>query len=129
MLRFVTGNEGKVEEARAYLPMDVEQFGYDYVEIQSDDLAEIAARGARESFRALGGTEPVAVEDSGLFVDALDGFPGPYSAYAEYTLGIERVHRLVEHEDDRRASFRSVVAYAADADSQAAVDADSQATD
>ncbi|AGN02726.1 RdgB/HAM1 family non-canonical purine NTP pyrophosphatase [Salinarchaeum sp. Harcht-Bsk1] len=117
MLRFVTGNEGKVEEAREYLPMAVEQTDYDYVEVQSDDLAPIAARGARESFRELGGTEPVAVEDSGLFVDALGGFPGPYSAYAEYTLGIERVYRLVEPEDDHRASFRSVVAYAADADS------------
>jgi XTP/dITP diphosphohydrolase len=96
--------------------VDVEQVDYDYVEVQSDDLAAIAARGARESFQALGGTEPVAVEDSGLFVDALEGFPGPYSAYAEATLGIERVHRLVP-EDDRRAAFRSVVAYAADADS------------
>jgi len=117
MLRFVTGNEGKVAEAREYLPMAVEQTDYDYVEVQSDDLAEIAARGARESFRELGGTEPVAVEDSGLFVEAFDGFPGPYSAYAEHTLGIERVHRLVEPEDDHRAAFRSVVAYAADADS------------
>jgi len=116
MLRFVTGNEGKVREAREYLPIDVEQVAYDYDELQADDLATIAASGARESFRALGGEDPVAVEDSGLFVDALGGFPGPYSAYVEDTVGIDRVHRLVEPEDDHRAAFRSVVAYAVDAD-------------
>ena len=111
-VRFVTGNEGKVREAREYLLEPVEQVEYDYVEVQADDLAEIATRGARETFDALGDDEPVVVEDSGLFVDALGGFPGPYSAYVEHTLGIERVHRLVEPEDDSRARFRSIVAYA-----------------
>ncbi|GAB3681425.1 RdgB/HAM1 family non-canonical purine NTP pyrophosphatase [Salinarchaeum chitinilyticum] len=129
MLRFVTGNEGKVREAREYLPIAVEQVDYDYVEVQSDDLAVIAARGARESYRELGATEPVAVEDSGLFVDALDGFPGPYSAYVEHSLGIERVHRLVDPEDDHRASFRSVVAYAVDADAVGDSTADGTALD
>jgi XTP/dITP diphosphohydrolase len=127
MLRFVTGNEGKVREAREYLPTSVEQVDYDYVEVQSDDLREIAARGARESFRELGGEDPVAVEDSGLFFDALEGFPGPYSAYVEHTLGIERVHRLVEPEDDHRASFRSVVAYAYDAAATGAVALENEA--
>jgi XTP/dITP diphosphohydrolase len=129
MLRFVTGNEGKVREAREYLPTSVEQVAYDYVEVQSEDLHEIAARGARESFRELGGEDPVAVEDSGLFVDALDGFPGPYSAYVEDALGIERVHRLVDPEDDHRAAFRSVVAYAFDPDAFDANGASADATD
>ncbi len=116
-VRFVTGNEGKVREAREYLASvgeDVEQVDYDYAEIQHDDLAEIAARGAEEAFEALGGEEPVIVDDTGLFVDALDGFPGPYSAYVEHTVGVERVWRLVEPEGNRRARFRSVIAYADD---------------
>ena len=111
MIRFVTTNEGKVREAREYLG-DVEQFDYDYTEIQSDDLAEIAAHGAREAFVESGGEEPVIVDDSGLFVEALGGFPGPYSAYVEDTVGIERVWNLVKAEENRRASFRGVVAYA-----------------
>ncbi|MFB6121273.1 MAG: RdgB/HAM1 family non-canonical purine NTP pyrophosphatase [Halobacteriaceae archaeon] len=112
MLHFVTTNPGKVREAREYLGDDVVQFDYDYAEIQSDSLADVAARGAREAFAEAPDDDPVIVDDAGLFVDALDGFPGPYSSYVEETLGIERVQRLVAAEDDHSASFRAVVAYA-----------------
>jgi len=112
MLRFATTNAGKLREAREYLAGVVdglEQFDYDYVEVQSDDLAKIAAHGARESYEAVG--EPVIVDDSGLFVDALGGFPGPYSSYVYDTLGIERVADLALVEENRGARFRAVVAY------------------
>lgn len=110
MLRFVTSNPGKVREAREYLPESVDQVEYDYPEIQSDSLAEIAARGARDAAETTG--DPVFVDDAGLFIDAFDGFPGPYSSYVEAKLGIERVWNLAEREDDRRARFRSVIGYA-----------------
>lgn len=111
MLRFVTGNERKVEEAREYLPEPVERVEYGYTEVQSDSLAEIAVAGARESYEAIG--EPVFVDDAGLFVEGLAGFPGPYSAYVEDTLGVDRVWRLADREceEPRRASFRGVVAF------------------
>jgi XTP/dITP diphosphohydrolase len=108
-LRFVTTNEGKVREAREYLAEPVEQLAVDAPEIQADDLGPVAAHKAREAYRHAG--EPVIVDDAGLFVDALDGFPGPYSSYVEDTLGVERVRRLVANEDDRTAAFRGVVAY------------------
>jgi XTP/dITP diphosphohydrolase len=126
-IRFVTSNAGKVREAREYLTEDVEQINYDYTEIQSDDLAEIAVAGAKEAFEETGGDDPVVVDDAGLFVDALGGFPGPYSAYVEDTVGVERVWNLVEmvsseantseqasgdepRDANRRARFRCVVA-------------------
>ena len=117
LVRFVTGNEGKAREARQYLEgiAAVNQVEYDYTEIQSDSLSEIATRGAREAYEALGDTEPVLVGDTGLFVDALCGFPGPYSAYVEDTVGVDRLWRLVSEEENRRARFRTVLAYA-DAD-------------
>ncbi|GAB7094124.1 RdgB/HAM1 family non-canonical purine NTP pyrophosphatase [Halolamina litorea] len=109
MLRYVTTNAGKVREAEEYLGDGISQLDYDYTEIQSDDLGTIAARGAREAYRHAG--EPTLVDDAGLFVRALDGFPGPYSSYAEDTIGVERTWELASREEDRGASFRCVLAY------------------
>ncbi|WP_380678414.1 non-canonical purine NTP pyrophosphatase [Salinigranum sp. GCM10025319] len=109
MLNYVTTNPGKVREATEYLGDGVTQLEFDYTEVQSPDLGPIAARGAREAYRHAG--EPVLVDDAGLFVDGLDGFPGPYSSYVEETVGIERVQTLVAAEDDHRAAFRCVIAY------------------
>ncbi len=110
MLRYVTTNAGKVREAESYLADgSVSQLDFDYAEVQADELGPIAARGAREAFRHAG--EPVLVDDAGLFIDALDGFPGPYSSYVEETLGIDRVWALAADLDDRRAAFRCTLAY------------------
>jgi XTP/dITP diphosphohydrolase len=111
VLRFVTSNPGKATEAESHLGTTVEAVDYDYTEIQAPALAPIAERGAREAFDAVPGEDPVLVDDAGLFVDALDGFPGPYSSYVEERLGIERVFRLVADEADPSATFRTVLAY------------------
>jgi len=110
VLRYVTTNPGKVREAEAYLADgSVEQLDFDYAEIQSPELGPIAARGAREAYREAG--EPVLVDDAGLFIEDLDGFPGPYSSYVEETLGIERVREVARPLDDARAAFRCTLAY------------------
>jgi XTP/dITP diphosphohydrolase len=110
VLRYVTTNPGKVREAERYLPDgSVERLDFDYPEIQAPELGPIAAQGAREAYRHAG--EPVLVDDAGLFVEGLDGFPGPYSSYVEETLGIDRVHEIAADLDDRRAAFRCVLGY------------------
>jgi len=109
MLNFVTTNPGKVREATEYLDDEVVQFDYDYPEVQADDLGAVAAHGARSAYRAADG--PVIVDDAGLFIDAFDGFPGPYSSYVEDTVGIERVWSMTEPEDDHGAAFKTVIAY------------------
>ncbi len=110
-IRFVTGNKHKVREAQAALDTSVEQFAYDYPEVQAADLESIVRYGGRAAFDAIEGTEPIIVEDSGLFIDGLDGFPGPYSSFVEDTLGIEAVWHLARRRGARAAAFESAVGY------------------
>ncbi|MCR3883007.1 XTP/dITP diphosphatase [Methanotrichaceae archaeon M04Ac] len=109
MIYFVTGNRGKFEEAQEILG-EVEQRNIGYVEIQADTLEEVAAFGIREVAEKL--ASPAMIEDAGLFINGLKGFPGVYSAYVFDTIGNDGVLRLMEGIEDRRAAFRSVVAYA-----------------
>lgn len=111
MVRYVTSNPGKAREASEYLGESVTAVDYDYLEPQADELEPIAKYGAEAAFAGLPGDEPVIVDDAGLFIEALDGFPGPYSSYIEETLGIERVASLARREENTAASFRAVLAY------------------
>ncbi|HII07935.1 MAG TPA: XTP/dITP diphosphatase [Methanotrichaceae archaeon] len=109
MIYFVTGNKGKFEEARGILG-DVEQRNVGYAEIQADTLEEVAVFGMREVSEKLAG--PVMIEDAGLFIESLKGFPGVYSAYVFDTIGNDGILRLLEGALDRRAVFKSVLGYA-----------------
>ena len=109
---FVTGNKGKFREVKDILATkgyDVIQNTEGYPELQEDDLEPIAAYGAKLSSERL--NMPVIVDDSGLFINVLNGFPGPYSAYIEKNLGNQKVLKIMEDETDRRAVFKSVIGY------------------
>ena len=53
----------------------------------------------------------IMVEDSGLFVDVLGGFPGVYSSYVHFTVGIEGILKLLEEKNDRSARYISSIAF------------------
>ncbi len=109
MISFVTGNKGKFAEARGIFG-DLVQKNIGYTEIQADTLEEVAIFGIKEVVSRL--HEPAMLEDAGLFIEALRGFPGVYSAYVQKTIGNDGILRLMEGVKDRRAFFKSVVVYA-----------------
>ena len=41
------------------------------------------------------------IEDAGLFIEGLKGFPGVYSAYVQKTLGNPGILKLMEGVEDR----------------------------
>ncbi|MGC9152362.1 MAG: XTP/dITP diphosphatase [Vulcanisaeta sp.] len=109
---FITSNKGKFIEAstilREYgieLQMDV---NHKKVEIQSDSLEEIVSAALANVCNG-----PVSdyyvVEDDGLFINELRGFPGPYSSYVYKTIGIWGILKLMTNARDRSAYFKSVV--------------------
>ena len=111
---FATGNRGKMQEARLILsPFRIRPVPFDGkgVEVQADTVSEVAtfsARAAASKYR-----KALIVEDAGLFVDGLNGFPGPFSSYVFKTIGIAGLLKLLEGERSREARFRSAVAYCA----------------
>lgn len=111
-ITFVTGNKGKLHEAQVALaPLGHDIVGSDLkpVEIQGETLEEIS----RAKCEVLEGRldAPFFVDDGGLFVEALRGFPGVFSAHALKTIAAAGVLKLMEGVDDRRAHFACVVSY------------------
>ncbi|RLF06548.1 MAG: non-canonical purine NTP pyrophosphatase, RdgB/HAM1 family [Thermoprotei archaeon] len=111
-IAYVTSNPNKANESVSILRemgINVEPVLVKIPEIQSDDLVEIAKFRAREAYRKL--KRPVIVEDAGLFIDALNGFPGPYSSYVFKTIGNNGVLKIMKGIKNRKAIFRSVIAF------------------
>jgi len=109
---FATGNINKINEARSILSSYGFAVGMLRVkgdEIQSDSLREIAKTSAVNAFKR--SRLPIFVEDAGLFIDALSGFPCPYAAYVYKTIHNSGILRLMENVADRHARFESVIAY------------------
>lgn len=112
-ISFITSNKGKMIEAIARLePLGytVVQQDLGYPEIQADSLQEVALYGVECVRQRL--KTAFFLEDSGIFISALKAFPGVYSKYVFQTIGLPGVLALLEHELDRSAVFRSVIAYA-----------------
>lgn len=117
-LLFATNNLNKVREAEVILSrfgISLKAVDVNKVEIQSNSLKDIAIYAAKSVYRTI--RRPVIVEDSGLFIDALNGFPGPYSSYVYRTIGLRGILKLLDGVIDRRAKFISIVALALGEDS------------
>ena len=113
----MTGNSGKVREAKhALQPLgfDVVQLQVEGVEIsepQAEDLEDVARSKIEQAIPHLPSpNDALLVEDAGLFVDCLDGFPGVYSAYALKTIGFNGLLNLLKDSSQRSGSFHAVAA-------------------
>ncbi len=116
-LLFQTGNLGKLAEARHYfepLGFTVEQFLIngeppEIIEPQSDDLVTVARSKISQGVALLAGAgradSALLVEDAGLFIDVLGGFPGVYSSSVLEKLGLDGILTLLQGMEQRTALF------------------------
>jgi len=107
---FASSNENKYKEAKAILSkfdINLGFFKCNLEEIQADTLEEIALHKVTQAFSQC--SAPVMVEDDGLFIESLNSFPGPYSAFVFKTIGNKGILNLLKTK--RKAKFQSVIAY------------------
>lgn len=111
-IHFITGNQNKFNEANQLLSkyyIELQMVKSKKFEIQNDDITIISKTSLEEIKQKISG--PLIVEDSGLFIKSLNGFPGPYSAYIYETLGCKGIMNLLEGHKNREVEFRSAVAF------------------
>ncbi|MDH3618451.1 MAG: non-canonical purine NTP pyrophosphatase, partial [Nitrosopumilus sp.] len=91
-LFFASSNIHKFQEAKKILDDFGIKLGFfkcQLEEIQSNSIQDIAKHKAKQAFKKC--KKPIIVEDAGLFINSLKGFPGPYSSYVFQTLGNEGI--------------------------------------
>jgi XTP/dITP diphosphohydrolase len=106
----ITSNPGKVMEYQRYfegLGIEAVHLEVPYDEIQSSDLEEVVRKGLDE-LRSKGLSDFI-IDDSGLFIDLLGGFPGVWSAYVQKTIGNEGILKLMSGAEVRGAAFKCCI--------------------
>ena len=111
-ITLVTGNKAKLINTKNKLEpfgIEVDNIKMETIEIQADTAEEVAAYSAKYASDKL--QKNILKIDSGLYVDALNGFPGPYTHYCEDTIGNKGLLKMLRGEKNRRAEFREALAY------------------
>ena len=109
---YVTGNELKMKLAKSIFEkegVEVIQEDIDTPEIQSLDCKDIAEYSAKYACNLL--NKAVLKNDSGFFIEALEGFPGALAKYAEDTIKAEGYIKLLEGKNNRKAYWVEVLSY------------------
>lgn len=111
-LTYITGNWAKITSAKQFLEplgIKVDHIKMDTTEIQANTVEEVAIHSAKEASEKL--KCAVLKNDTGLHIDALGGFPGPYTHYVDEKIGEDGILKLLEGIENRKAHFIECFAY------------------
>ncbi len=111
-LTVVTTNPSKAREVRQYFggAIEIDHIPLECPEYRSSDVSEIAREKAKFAYEKL--KRPLIVDDTGFYINALNGFPGPYASYVQKTIGNDGIITLMVGVADRRAYFETAIAFA-----------------
>jgi len=108
---FVTTNKHKFREVKDVLkdyPIELEHLDMEYEENHDSSMEEIAKGAAKKLAEQLKKT--VVVDDTGLFFEAFNGFPGALPKFVFNSIGYKGILKLLDGEN-RKAYFKTVVGY------------------
>ena len=112
---YLTGNKGKFEEAQRTFKdkygfdIEIKNPGFEIIEIQANSCKEVVEFSVKYACEELG--QPCIKSDSGLYIDALGGLPGPYNHYFDEQIGVEKFLELFKNEKNRSARIENCFAY------------------
>ncbi len=114
-LHFVTQNPGKFESTKNVLgkltkDIDIEQLDYDYPEDKSDNSVKtVALNGAKHCADKF--NKEVITSDVGIFIEALEGFPGINTAVNLKAIGIKGIMDMMKEETNRVVYWKAAIGY------------------
>ena len=110
-LTFVTQNQNKLADAQKLLPeFTIDHIDFDVPEIQSLDPKEIAEHKLEYAYTKV--QKPCFVMDASLFLDCLNGFPGPFIKWwFEKTVGEEKTCRIAKLFDQYDCAWTTILGY------------------
>lgn len=114
-LLYLTTNVAKMEEVRLVLEdkygisLEILRPNFEILEIQASNCSDVAKFSAEYAANKLG--RAVLKSDSGLYIDALGGLPGPYNAEFHSKIGIDKFLKLLQYESNRKARIEHCYAY------------------
>ncbi len=106
---YVTGNPGKAKYFNKLIGLDIPHHSADVDEIQSLDTKDIAIHKAKQAYDQI--KKPVIVEDTCLYIDTLNGLPGPFIKWFEITLGMDAICRLADSDPVRAGVASNIHIY------------------
>jgi inosine triphosphate pyrophosphatase len=110
-LYFITGNQGKLSEAKAVIP-NIAGLDIDLPEIQGVDAHKIIEAKLKAAFEHQSGE--FVVEDTSLYYEGLNGLPGPLVKWFLETVGADGLYKFAKGFNAYKATAKTIVGYAKD---------------
>lgn len=112
---YLTSNEGKFSEAKYIFKekygfdIEIKKADFEIPEIQAKNCSDVVAFSVKYACEKIG--RPCIKSDTGLYIETLGGLPGPYNAYFDKQIGIDKFLNMLKEEQNRNARLEDCFAY------------------
>ncbi len=105
----VTQSEAKRSEIERAIGIQVQNEFVELPEIQAIDLETVCEEKAKVAYTKIG-NKPVMIEDTGIFIDAWNGFPGALTKWILNTIGVDGMCKMLDAFSSRNATAKTAIA-------------------